>query len=351
MINKIFRTLIIHPTGDYNCGDKLTFLGAKSLLTQAAGGSQYVDVLQFDYERAEIESDTYASEYGWRQVDLIVLAGSPWIWNECHKSKKYKILSDACRRWPNAKKIALGLGSSLSHKDFEDVYYGAGAQHDFFKDINCMKSLHDVYSKFDLIVVRDLLAKRIFDELRLSSIDTFDTSVYAYRPLSKKFNEHTLPREKKVCFFYDPAHGLSREDLLFSARDYHKKQLDWLEQNDAEIYVNALEDGFILGDRPYNFSVDAQFLFHYFMQCKEMLSGRVHMAMLGFLAGIPKITVLPVDSRFMTVLKFPIDVEYVGNAFNLPKIEIDKSWDNIFREENRLVKCIQEVLENHDRSL
>ena len=341
---KIWRTIIIHPTGVYNCGDQLTYFGTKSLLAQAVGGHQYLDVLQFDFERAEREVDAYIPQFGWPQVDLIVLAGSPWIWNNCEKSNKYKLLEYAYQRWPNAKRIALGLGSCYGNKCYNLM---------LMNHVNCfynsksMKMLYEVYSKFDLIVVRDFLAKYIFDRLNLPAVDTFDTSVYAYQFLGKKFDENPVPRSNKISFFYDPSFGLSKGDLWFSTDEYNKRQLDWTEKNNAEIYTNSLEDATVLVKNkiPFNFSTDIKFLFHLFQECSEMFSGRIHMGMLGFIAGIPKIRVLPVDSRFMTVLKFPIDVEFVGTPYELPENNIDKSWDNIFKEEDRLVQLIKRILQ------
>ena len=338
---KVWRTLIIHPNDDYNCGDQLTYYGTKSLLTQAVGGSKYLDVVQFDWRRAISERNTYVNEFNWGQIDLIVLAGSPWLWNVCEESDKYKLLFDACKRWPDAKKVALGVGSCFSEKSFNGIYYGPDNY--FFNHLPRQIALFELYNQFDVIVVRDLLAKFIFDKLEIETINTFDTSIYSYRTIGLN---RISNGNHKVLFFYNPQFGVSAEELEFNNDDYINFQLDWAVKNNASIFVNSLEDIIELNARNIaaSFSVDLKFLFAQLSECDELLTGRVHMGILGKLAGVSNITVLPVDTRFLTAAKFDINIHYIGKTYDYPKPTMVPTWENIFSEELNLVNIIKTKL-------
>jgi len=337
------RTLIIHPNNDYNCGDQITFLGSKALLTKALGGPQNLDIVQFDMERAVREIDTYVSEYDWGEIDLVVLAGSPWLWDACERSIKYKLILDALKRYPNAKKIGLGLGSCFSKECHYNIAYEEASKYFLNTDLAKL-TLHNIYSHFDYLLVRDYFAKQIFDMIEINSIYTYDTSAYAYNFIGPKKNKG----DKKVLFFYDPSKGISQKHLDFTPTKYVEYQLEWAKTNNADIYVNNTADKATLNNLGINcfFSVDLNFLSHKFQEYDKMLSGRIHMAVLGFLSGIPNIIVLPVDSRFMTILKLGIKVHWIGKAwsYHSEKIIEDKIWEKIKKEEAIIVKNLKEIL-------
>jgi hypothetical protein len=338
---KIWRALIIHPNDDYNCGDQLTYYGTKSLLTQAVGGTKYLDVVQFDHRRAVKELNTYITEFHWGNIDIIALAGSPWLWNGCEKSEKYKILVDACNRWPEAKKVALGVGSCFSQKCFNGIYYGPDDY--FFNHPPRQVALFELYKKFNVIVVRDLLAKFIFDKLGIASFNTFDTSIYSYHTIGlNKVGTGT----RKALFFYNPHFGVSSEELDFNNNDYVNYQIEWAAKNNATIFVNSAEDLLELESRKIdaNFSVDLKFLFAQLSECDELLTGRVHMGVLGKLAGVKNVTVIPVDTRFLTAEKFDVNIHYIGKPYNFPKFIMPPTWENILSEEQKIVQLIKDQL-------
>ena len=337
------RALILHPNNDYNCGDQITFLGSKSLLTQALNGAQNLDVVQFDIVRAIREIDTYVSQYDWGHIDIVVLAGSPWLWDACERSTKYKLIFDALDRYPNAKKIGLGLGSCFSKKCYNNILY-EGASKYFLNCSTPQKKLRDLYSKFDYLLARDQFAKYIFDSLNVTSQYTYDTSVYAYNFVGKKINTG----QKKVLFFYDPSKGISQDHLDCDTVDYVTYQLNWAKENNADVYVSNTADKDTLNRLGVqcSFSVDLNFLSHKFVEYNEMLSGRIHMAVLGFLSGISKITVLPVDSRFMTILKLGINIKWLGEPWKYSHevVERPRIWKNIRNSESIIVSDLRRVL-------
>ena len=332
------RAMVIHSNSDYNCGDLLTYYGTKGILKSIYGND--VDILQFDIRRAIKEIDTYVLEFGWGDVDLIVLAGSPWLWNVCEESNKYKLLLDAMKRWPNAKCLGFGLGTCFSHKCYHNIRYDM-KDHYFFNHLPRKKILNEIYSRFQYILVRDEFAKILLTRCGVKSNYSYDTSIYAYKYFTPKKNVG----DKKILFFYDPSKGLSKDSLGFTHEEYIDYQVDWAKKNNALVYYNAAEEGEALIKRGINygkFTVDLEYLLHIFSGCDTMLTGRVHMGALGFLAGIKNISVLPVDTRFLSVTKLGIKPVFIGKewVYDVPKIA-DNIWEDIKIEENKIIEDIK----------
>ena len=343
-MQKAKRALIIHENNDMNCGDQITFLGTKSLLTKALGGPEYLDIVQFDFNRAKAEEDNYIREFNWGRIDIVALAGSPWLWHKCGESQKYKFIFDAVERYPKAKKIALGLGSCHSLDMFNRTKENE-VSWIFDDDKKCAKTI-GVFDDFDYILVRDSFAQIIFYHMGISDIKyCTDTSAYAYNFLGRNMSHKSTG--KKALWFYDPTKGLSRGSLPADPREYIDYQLQWAKDNDADIYYNHVDEGIILRERNIaaSFSVDLHYLFGRLACYDEILSGRIHMAILGFLAGVPDITVLPVDSRYLTTLKFGIKHHFIGPDWEHESESIpDNVWKNILQEEKQIVSELNTIL-------
>jgi hypothetical protein len=335
------RAIITHPNHDGNCGDLITYYGTKALLTKALGGSQYLDVVQWDEGRAHRELETYTSQFCWGEdIDIIALAGSPWLWHNCHEQSKYRILSDAVKRWPGAKKVALGLGSCFPRNACE--YFDLGDFEHFWGE--SIPEVKRLFGQFDYILTRDKLAEDLFDQAGIKARYTYDTSLYSSHIIGKRENKGN----KKVLFFYDPSKGVSLEALPFRIDDYIDYQLQWAKDNNADIYCNSPGDKERLLERGIqgSFSVDLSFLSSKLVEYDEMLTGRVHMGVLGYLSGIPNITLLPVDSRFMTVLKAGINIHFIGDFFPYETIDAAKDiWADVQKEEARIVQELKAALE------
>jgi len=339
------RALILHANNDYNSGDLLTYWGTKYLLTKALQGAQNLDIVQFDMIRAhDTEPKTYIKEYAWGDIDIIVLAGSPWIWNTCDKSKKYKLLTDALKRWPKAKVIGLGIGSCFSNEVYRNMRQDEVDRY-FFNDPTRKQRLHDIYKRFNYILVRDNFAKYILERCNVKSTYSYDTSIFAHHRFGK--SKYKGQRKKRALFFYKPDDGISKNCLNFKASEYIQFQLDWAKKYNADIYCNGVGEKIFLEDKGIkaSFSVDLDFLSSKFTEYNDLLSGRVHMAILGFMTGIPNITLLPIDTRFMTVLKFGITLKFVGHSFNYSPIKVAPAiWKDINKEEVKIIKGIRNAI-------
>ncbi len=337
----MYRALIIHPNNDDNCGDQLTFLGTKALLTKALGGSRNLDVVRFNMQEAHGSNPGYMKETAWGDIDMIVLAGSPWLWSCCGKSRKYKLLYDAIERYPNAKRIGLGLGS---------CYTRIAQQYEYESKLLCEQELRvpykDTIGTFDYLIVRDVFAQSTLGYAGVIADYTYDTSIYSYNHFGFE-SAHSDKHDRSILWFYDPSIGLSGGYLDFDSAEYINFELNWASENNADIFCHHHLEAKYLSEHniKVSFSTDLDFLFYKLQDYSTMLSGRVHMAALGFLAGIQNITVMPVDSRFQTVEKLGIDFKFIGEPwiYEHPIVQ-PNLWISILDEEARIIRELQSVL-------
>lgn len=281
------RVLCIHPNNDYNIGDLMTYRGAVHLMREAFDN---VEMLQFDIGRAAREIDTYVPEYNWDDdVNVILLAGSPWLGQGDHV--KVKMLEQATERWKDAKKIALGVGSCISHGDILNKKYD-GINVDFIRD-------------FDLIIVRDAIAEDILAKNDIDSVMLYDTAVYY--PCKPK---RTMPH-KNILVYYDPFMNDVSTHLLESVwNEYIDYQLEWASDCGAMVIVITSGDKASLHKRKIacRFVVDLEWIVDRFSNAESILSGRVHMAILAKLCGCSNVSLLPVDSRYSTGLNADVSI-------------------------------------------
>lgn len=80
--------------------------------------------------------------------DWLVVIGTPWLWNLCWPSPKYRLLSDAVASGRYAKKVAIGIGSCFGLHIEPTLSDGK-------------EEVIDLWSRFDLVVCRDKLAARL----------------------------------------------------------------------------------------------------------------------------------------------------------------------------------------------
>lgn len=148
-----YSVLYVHE-GFQNPGDAIVFAAARALV------NEHLDVL---YEsticlKSPQDVDNLAKPSG---PDYIILTGAPWIWENCVASDKYRALEKLFARFPTARRIAMGIGTSFL------------VEHDLINPGNLKGTLGDgfptVWSMFQTIIVRDVLAQRIFESLEIKS--------------------------------------------------------------------------------------------------------------------------------------------------------------------------------------
>lgn len=144
--------LYIHD-GFLNPGDCFSYSGTR----------HYVSRIGVVYEHSVVIESTSSipSLIHVSGPDHLVLAGAPWIWDRCTFSEKYAGMTALLRMARDVHKVAIGIGSCFLPKDV-DYALTTFVQ-------NEKAALHEFWSQFDEIVVRDILAWHILDAIGIES--------------------------------------------------------------------------------------------------------------------------------------------------------------------------------------
>lgn len=177
--------LYVHE-GFENPGDAIVFAAARALV------NEHLDVL---YEssiclKTPQDVDNLAKPSG---PDYIILTGAPWIWENCTASDKYRAMEMLFARFPAAKRVAMGIGTSFL------------VEHDLANPGNLKATLGDsfpiVWNMFQTIIVRDILAQRIFESFGIKSTllpcPSFLLSKFATKPESI---QRALEGHRRIIF-------------------------------------------------------------------------------------------------------------------------------------------------------
>jgi hypothetical protein len=316
------RALVIHPISNYNIGDLLTYRGTQEILRAV---DPDVEFLMFDMWRAEREIDTYMTQFYWGEVDVLVLAGSPWLWFELENSPKYRILIDAVKRFSSIPKIALGVGSCFP-LEFLSVNK---AYKEMLRSPESIGYLTSTFGNFDLIVTRDPLAQGVLERIGLKSFLAKDTSWWA-----KGTFKRTVVSERPLCIFQDPRYCLTKSALTADYVEWFlQMQVDYVKNNKAEVYAISAEDAY----SAQQLGLEARYVADLYWMAAHMcyrpsvLSGRIHMGLLAYMMGSTHVEVLPLDSRFLTLANTPqIGVAYIKEQY----FKAAKELSNYFIEIN-----------------
>jgi len=142
--------LFVCPSG--NLGDSIHAAGVKYILQQVfpVKNYSYHDIMQ---GRNYYNYDILRSDY-----DYIVIGGSPYLYEGFYETYKYGCeMRDLLKQNKRAVKILCGVGSCFFENcTIRDI---------IARDSKFVPELRKFYEDFDLLIVRDFLAKEIFEEM------------------------------------------------------------------------------------------------------------------------------------------------------------------------------------------
>lgn len=279
-----YSVLYVHE-GFQNPGDAIVFAAARALV------NEHLDVL---YEssiclKTPQDVDNLAKPSG---PDYIILTGAPWIWENCIASDKYRALERLFARFPAARRVAMGIGTSFL------------VEHDLANPGNLKDTLGGgfptVWNMFQTIIVRDVLAQRIFESLEIKSTllpcPSFLLSEFATKP---KDIERTLQGHKRIilaqdlrnCFIapYLGENVLSEyEALTLSFQEKGALVIPW-DDSAGDCSIKAPE------------SVGEIVATMWGLAGARFLTSRVHAALTAISFGL-KGRLYPIDSRSLTAM-------------------------------------------------
>jgi hypothetical protein len=291
------RVLYLHPYKGTNLGDLFTLEGSKYLMTKAIGPH---DMLMIDLSSVEANPDLVFKKYGNEKIDVFVVSGTPWIWDCCTSSKKYKALTNLLELYKDKKKIAMGIGSCyalnaavLSQQIMSEKKKGF------------IKELYEVWNKFDLIFTRDTMASKILEHTGVKHFDEICTSSHLKKCIeSPKIGKEVAPS----LIFYNPELGLSRESLdKYFVEDYIFFQLRFIKEYSPNIYtIEPMEYEWLKAHGINSERItDIKRLIEILNNSRFILSGRIHSAIPARMLG-KDVFLMPVDSRYLTTTKLGI---------------------------------------------
>lgn len=295
------KVLFVVPSPDANPGDEVTFSGISRLIDEsivvASRGFFYLEAQTPDVieDNRQLLLDDF---------DLLVVCGTPWLWDHCVPSRKYEELGRLLTRYGGSRKIALGIGACVPFHHGKDLVCA---------DEHAAKALRDIWRQFDLITTRDDIAADILNACGVPCHHEFCPSVLGFSSIQDRSRPPRKSR-RNALIFYLPQVGISRgslpDDFL---DDYVKMQLNiaaarklelaCLLATEAEYLAHRLQ--VTLGSIPVLGSADA--IYRFVADKPLVVTGRVHVAIPALMAGC-RACLLPVDSRYRTAAELGVRI-------------------------------------------
>lgn len=280
----------------HNLGDKIVWLGARHEYRERYGEVEE-QMVWLDQKPPRVEAD------------ILAVVGTPWLWDICHRSGKYDFLREVLRNAKCGTKEAIGIGANYPLIWLQRA-------HLLFQHTTQCDIMASVWGSFDVVRVRDRVAKLFFDVVGVKSVLARCPAYSA----AKALGVDGRTRGDNILVFYDLMTGTGADSKAFTpamAAAWNCLQREAHDQYDVKKVICVTEAEVLAASRmgfeaklfkendPYSTEhgkvVD-------FLQTLAMagtvVSGRVHAAVPAVSLG-RRVVVLPVDSRHLTVWDTP----------------------------------------------
>lgn len=270
--------LVIGPNKD-NAGDGVIFDGIKNLLG-----------LPYDYF---VLDDHNSQDYiKTKEYDEIVIAGTPWLWNNFQHSHKYINLH-------NVLKI---------HRDTKTIFMGIGACLNLTPEISSaletpeeIKGMKDLFENAE-VIVRDHLAKEKLDKVGIKNEYKKCPSYYA-----KYFD--IGENKENILFYHEPLLSISYQwwgENNQKLEEYYEICKIFYKKYNPKVYLiydKEKEAAEKLGFNVEKTIRSSQEVGEILKTANKVLSGRVHCAVPALAHG-KQVGLLPIDTRCYTFSDF-----------------------------------------------
>lgn len=223
------------------------------------------------------------------EMDLIIVCGTPWLWDSFQNSVKYKNLNNCFLNHPRAKRLFMGIGTCLSLRRHKSI----------LKRPEEVAGIRMLFND-STVIVREPIAKHMLDNAGIESTFLPCPAYYAYG------DESQYPTHKSnVMVYIDPTKSISacdfqNESKLGAFNDifikFNKKYGPIVcianEADRGMAEAIGLKDILLLSEVGHTLDVAKG--------VNKMLSGRVHCAVPAIAQGADVILV-PLDTRSMVV--------------------------------------------------
>lgn len=280
--------LLVGPPPD-NSTDGVIIRGIKYLLNK-----NYPNANLFYEELLDHESQNGADFIFNHSIDLIVVCGTPWLWDSFHNSHKYKNLMECFRMHPNSKRLFMGIGSCLP----------LNAPKEILERPEEVESIRNLFGGAT-VISRDSIAHDKLNNSGISNALLMCPAYYCYGyavPKNDRVIEHLL-------IWQDPQKSISAAQWADKEKLNTRNQqiLQYFRESNPIVAVANVVDipsAEALGlGTPILISNSKETL-ELVSRSKTVKSCRVHCAVPAIASGCLSVELYPLDSRHLVVEEF-----------------------------------------------
>lgn len=274
----------------HNIGDKVVWLGAKARYEKLYPGAEHELLFLCDQPHDLI------------RTDLLAVVGTPWVWDLCGVSEKYRVLRCYLDLARCGRKEAIGIGANYPLAWADRRYLK-------FQHADQCRRIREMWRRFDHVVVRDPLAKEVLDICGAPCVLEDCPSHLTAASLGVQPG----PQGENTMIFYDlltgigsetmtPDHGAAWHRLIFDAIEkYEIKKVICIFPHEAEAAAKLGIEAEVYQDHNPTTQDPTPVIrvLERLASCGTIVSGRVHLAIPAHTLG-RRVVILPVDSRHTT---------------------------------------------------
>lgn len=294
------KVLLVIPDPAGNPGDEVICRGILTLI------ERNLSITSPDYYYFESEDEGRRSRNESvleTNFDVLIISGTPWLWDLCTYSNKYRELRQLIAINPSAKLIALGIGACVP------IHCGAELICD---KADVVADLKDIWGKFALITTRDKVASETLSTCAIPHVSDYCPSILAFP--SPSASERRIVSRRSALVFYLPQAGISRESLSSAfIEHYVDMQIALARSNNFDLACLLPVEKEYLSDRlgvapeTVELLTSASDILR-FVKCRPLvITGRVHVAIPTHIGG-GTACLMPVDTRYLTAMSVGVHI-------------------------------------------
>jgi hypothetical protein len=240
-----------------------------------------------------------------RGIDLVVICGSPWIWEGFQFSPKYESVLKIINNYKDVPSIFLGAGSCFDlSRDPSEVIKT-------FQSKEYVKAIRALFGK-STVVTRDILAHQLLSNAGVENKLMSCPGFFAYNGNQSGQTLYNL------MVYYEPSIGISRSGLSSEfLNKYYKTFQDFYVDNTTVAVFQKAEIPFAekLGFKNVELLTDFTDIKNMVFNADKVLSGRVHAAIPAKALG-KDVQLIAVDTRALTFNNFGTKIEEYKEELN-----------------------------------
>lgn len=284
-------TITFVGTDNHNPGDTITDVGVRALVTAMFGAHHATQVM--------LRDDVDVTRYVLPPTDVLVVSGTPWLWDRCQDSPKARQLLELLARQRSSVRLALGVGSCYSPGGPPGRDVGAAVSR--------------LFGTFDAVVCRDALGWSLCRPV-LGGRALLQPCPSVYAPAALVPAPTEAKSEDLALVYVDPLHCFGGDYLAADVQQrVAQAQVDLLRQGAHAVCMTAVDARSFRArhGEPELASRDPRTILRTLQRYRKVVSGRVHGAVPARAMGA-EVRILPLDSRALTATLVGCEAVDVG---------------------------------------